>query len=82
MLIPSIEHKEVGPLWAANFPKRKSHPSSLSVCVDLSQIAQSTAQDLFMESDDAKVRLRHALTILAIPESEFYKLQKELGREL
>jgi hypothetical protein len=82
MHIPPIEHKEVGPLWAANFPKRKSHPSFLSVCVDLTQIAQSTAQELFMESDDAKVRLSHALTILGIPESEFYRLQKELGREL
>jgi hypothetical protein len=82
MLVPPIEHGEVGPLWAANFPKRKSHRSSLSVCVDLSQVAQSTAQGLFMESDDAKVRLDHALTILGIPESEFYKLQTELGREL
>ena len=82
MLIPPIEHGEAGPLWAANFPKRKSHSSSLSVCLDLSHVAQSAAEELFMESDDAKVRLSHALTILGIPECEFYKFRKELRREL
>jgi hypothetical protein len=82
MTVPSIEPEEVGPLWAANFPKRKRHYSSLSVCIDLCRIAQSTAQELFTESDDAQVRLSHALDILGIPESEFYKLQKELRREL
>jgi hypothetical protein len=82
MVIPSIEPEEVGPLWAANFPKRKRQRSSLSVCVDLYQIAQTTAQELFTESDDAKVRLCQALTMLGIPEPEFYKFQKELQREL
>ena len=82
MTIPSTEQEKVGPLWALNFPHRKRHPSSLSVCVDLSQIAQSTAQELFMDSNDAEARLRHALTILGIPESEFYKFQEEQEREL
>jgi len=35
-----------------------------------------------MDSNDAEARLRHALTILGIPESEFYKFQKEQEREL
>jgi hypothetical protein len=50
--------------------------------VDLCHIAQNTAQELFMESNDADARLRHALTILGIPEAEFYKLKKEREREL
>jgi hypothetical protein len=82
MAILSIEQEKIGPLWAHNFPKRKWHPSSLSVCVDLWHIAQSTAQELFMESNDTEARLRHALTILGIPEAEFYKFQKEQEREL
>jgi hypothetical protein len=82
MAIPSIEQKEVGPLWVRNFPNRKRHPSSLSVCVDLFHIARRTAQELFMESNDAEARLRHALTVLGIPESEFYRFQKEQEPEL
>jgi hypothetical protein len=82
MAIPSIEQEKVGLLWAQNFSQRKWHPSSLSVCVDLFHIAQSTAQELFMESNDAEARLRHALTILGIPETEFYKFQKEQECEL
>ena len=35
-----------------------------------------------MDSNDAEARLRHALAILGIPESEFYKFQKEHEREL
>jgi hypothetical protein len=82
MAIPSIEQEQVGPLWALHFPQRKWQPSSLSVCVDLFHIAQSTAQELFMESNDAEARLRHALTVLGIPQSEFFKFQKEHEREL
>ena len=82
MTISSIEQEKVGPLWAQNFSQRKYHPSSLSVCVDLFHIAQSTARDLFMNSNDEEARLRQALTILGIPESEFYKFQKEQEREL
>jgi hypothetical protein len=40
------------------------------------------AQELFMESNDVEARLRHALTILGIPETEFYKFQKEQECEL
>gem|GEM_PF-3282248 len=80
MAIPSTEQQQVGPLWALNFPKRKWRPQSLSACINLCQIAQSTAQELFMDSNSEDARLRHALTILGIPESEFYKFQKEQER--
>ena len=35
-----------------------------------------------MDSNDAEARLRHALAILEISGSEFYKFQKEQEREL
>ena len=81
MATSSTEQEQVGPLWALSFPKRKWHPLSLSACVNLAKIAQSTAQELFMDSNDAETRLIHALTILGIPEVEFYKFRKEQERE-
>jgi len=81
MAIPSTEQEQVGPLWALNFPKRKWQPLSLSACVNLAQIARSTAEELFMESNNAEARLLHALAILGIPEAEFHKFRKEQERE-
>jgi hypothetical protein len=81
MAIPSTEQQQVGPLGALNFPQRKWRPLSLSACVNLCQFAHSKAQELFMDSNNKDARLRRALTILGIPESEFYKFQKEQERE-
>ena len=81
MATSSTEPEQVGPLWALNFPKRKWHPLSLSACVNLAQIAHSTAQELFMDSNNADARLLHALTVLGIPQAEFYKFKKEQERE-
>jgi hypothetical protein len=82
MAITATEQEKVGPLWAQNFSQRKYDSLALSVCADLFQVAQRTAQELFTDSTDAEARLREALTILGIPESEFYKFQKEQEREL
>jgi len=78
----AINQEDIRSLWADNFPKRKSRPSHMSVCVELFHIAQSTAQELFVDSNDADVRLRHALRILGIPDVEFDKFKKEWEREL
>jgi hypothetical protein len=74
-----IKDTDIGRLWSAHYPKRKTHSGSRMFCLSIAHAIRNIAQN--NPCDGVAERLRSALKCLGVPEDEFWQFTEEIKAE-